>query len=274
MNNTDILINIQYPDNSKKYKKVSREVFINSNYDKLLNELQIFELKKNNKILINGILINGNKTYLNKINKNIITKKNNTNSKYNSLYIEIIPKLNGGFIMELFSAVINIFKLLAGIPRFFMYVGRLIVWLLQFLYFILVVAAGVFDKDGIFGLCKYIVGEIMFAPIKFIFHIIKNFVNNIGYMTIAGVMGADNVKRQDEEEPTEFHTETAYEEKCYRTGDGLVPFSVIIATILCPPIGVYMEYGLFGWINILICALLTLAFYFPGLIYALILLYC
>ena len=62
--------------------------------------------------------------------------------------------------------------------------------------------------------------------------------------------------------------------KCYKTADGTIPFTVIISTILCPPIGVFMEYGITGWFNILICALLTLMFYFPGLIYALILLYC
>jgi uncharacterized membrane protein YqaE (UPF0057 family) len=155
-----------------------------------------------------------------------------------------------------------------------MYVGRLIVWLLQFLYFIIAVLINVLDTDGILGLCKYIASEIIMAPFKFIFYMIKKAFNSFGYMTIAAVSGADNVTRQDEDEPTEFHSTTGYEEKCYRTSDGMIPFSVIIATVLCPPVGVFMEYGLFGWINILICALLTLAFYFPGLIYALILLYC
>ena len=94
----------------------------------------------------------------------------------------------------------------------------------------------------------------------------KNFLNSFGYMTVAAVAGADNVTRQDEEEPTEFHSTTGYEEKCYRTSDGLVPFSVIIATVLCPPVGVFMEYGITGWLNILICIMLTFLFYFPGLI--------
>ena len=62
--------------------------------------------------------------------------------------------------------------------------------------------------------------------------------------------------------------------KCYRTPDGQVPFSVIVATILLPPMGLFMEYGITGWINIIICGMLTLMFYFPGLIYALILIYC
>ena len=56
--------------------------------------------------------------------------------------------------------------------------------------------------------------------------------------------------------------------------DGKIPFNVIIGTIICPPLGVFMEYGLSGWINILTCILLCLFLYFPGLIYALICLYC
>ena len=62
--------------------------------------------------------------------------------------------------------------------------------------------------------------------------------------------------------------------KCFSTRTGKLPFGVIIGTILLPPLGVFMELGISGWINILVCVLLTLAFYFPGLIYALILLTC
>jgi uncharacterized membrane protein YqaE (UPF0057 family) len=273
--NTEIIISIQYPNNNKKYKKVSREFLVSSTYEKFLNELELLQYKKY-KILINGKITN---TYNHNKLKELYTNANentNVNEKSNSKYIqlEIIPNINGGFIAEFFSAIINIFKLLAGIPRLFMYVGRLIVWLLQFLYFIIAVLINVLDTDGILGLCKYIASEIIMAPFKFIFYMIKKAFNSFGYMTIAAVSGADNVTRQDEDEPTEFHSTTGYEEKCYRTSDGMIPFSVIIATVLCPPVGVFMEYGLYGWFNILICGLLTLAFYFPGLIYALILLYC
>ena len=63
-------------------------------------------------------------------------------------------------------------------------------------------------------------------------------------------------------------------EKCYETPPGQIPFTIIIMTVLCPPLGIFMQYGLSFWINIILCALLSLIFYFPGLIYALILLYC
>jgi uncharacterized membrane protein YqaE (UPF0057 family) len=53
-----------------------------------------------------------------------------------------------------------------------------------------------------------------------------------------------------------------------------VAFPVIISTVILPPMGLFMELGLKGWMNLLICSILTLFYYFPGLIYALIILYC
>lgn len=38
----------------------------------------------------------------------------------------------------------------------------------------------------------------------------------------------------------------------------------------CPPAGVFMAYGLQGWFQILICCLASLFYYFPGLVYAII----
>ena len=61
--------------------------------------------------------------------------------------------------------------------------------------------------------------------------------------------------------------------KCYLTNTNTVPFSIILGTILCPPIGVFMDMGLSGWFYILICIILTLLFYFPGLIYALLIIF-
>jgi len=61
--------------------------------------------------------------------------------------------------------------------------------------------------------------------------------------------------------------------KCYLTNTNTIPFSVILGTILCPPVGVFMDMGVTGWLNILICILLTLLFYIPGLVYALLIIY-
>lgn len=63
-------------------------------------------------------------------------------------------------------------------------------------------------------------------------------------------------------------------QKCYSQPDARVPIPVLLGTVIMPPMGLFMELGLKGWMNILICAILTLGYYFPGLVYALIILYC
>ena len=61
--------------------------------------------------------------------------------------------------------------------------------------------------------------------------------------------------------------------KCYLTNSNTVPFSVVLGTRVCPPRGVFMDMGLTGWLNIIVCILLTLLFYIPGLVYALLVIY-
>lgn len=245
------------------------------NYTKFIRKLNLgFKFNNNKiKILFNNIIITPN-NYKEKFLKYILSEQFN-NTKYGKQYnIEIIPRVKGGFVLDVLNAVINIFKLLVGIPKLILFILRFILWLIKFLIYMLSILLGILDKDGILALIKYIVSEIILAPFKFIIIYIKKFVNSIGNLTFIALSGADNIKYPDENEPTEFHNNKCNQEKCYRTSDGLVPFSVIITTILCPPLGVFMEYGLTGWFNILICSILTLAFYFPGLIYGLILLYC
>lgn len=56
--------------------------------------------------------------------------------------------------------------------------------------------------------------------------------------------------------------------RCYR-GIGANGYINVVAMIICPPLGVFMSYGLKGIFKILVCAGLTLLYYFPGLIYGL-----
>ena len=56
--------------------------------------------------------------------------------------------------------------------------------------------------------------------------------------------------------------------RCYK-GIGANGFINIVALIICPPLGVFMSYGLRGFLKILICSGLSLLYYFPGLIYGL-----
>ncbi len=62
--------------------------------------------------------------------------------------------------------------------------------------------------------------------------------------------------------------ETYMPMRCYKS-IGASSFMNIVAMIICPPLGVFMSFGLAGWLKILICCGLTIYYYFPGLFYAL-----
>lgn len=49
----------------------------------------------------------------------------------------------------------------------------------------------------------------------------------------------------------------------------IMPFRLLI-TFLCPPMGVFMAYGVRGFVQIGICAVLSLLLYVPGLVYGLV----
>jgi len=56
--------------------------------------------------------------------------------------------------------------------------------------------------------------------------------------------------------------------RCYK-GMGSNGYINIISTIICPPLGIFMAFGMKGWFKIAICSLLSLLYYIPGLVYAL-----
>ena len=197
-----------------------------------------------------------------------------SSSKVNNL--QWFTRQRGGFFMDLINFIMGLLKLVLFIPKIILWIVALILWLIKAAFFLFIYATKLIVKDGITGLVRYLILEVFMAPFNLIYTFLKLFVNWIGRNSIQAMWGADNVPDPGEDfEPSDRLRDGCAEgDKCYKTADGTIPFSVIIATVLCPPVGVFMEYGLAGWFNILICAMLTLVFYFPGLIYALILLYC
>ena len=131
--------------------------------------------------------------------------------------------------------------------------------------------------DDFGNVISTLVLSIVFAIFDMIKYLVRKVVNTVGPTIFNGFWGWDQV--QD----SEFdRTQAAYfdpskkrlTEKNYVDSDNKIPMSIIIGTVIFPPLGVFMEYGLSGWIQILISGFLTLCFYFPGLLYALICLYC
>jgi uncharacterized membrane protein YqaE (UPF0057 family) len=184
-------------------------------------------------------------------------------------------------VMAIANVFVILLKILTGLIK-------LIVWLIQFFLWFLIDFCNPLNlaTDFIGGITKItrllfaVMSDAFFGALKFFFNM---FITPI----FSGFWGWDSVLT--EKEKTDIYNKEAKEKqnpnglvesschgpnvKCFRTPDGQVPFTVILATILLPPMGLFMEFGLTSWINIVICGILTMVYYFPGLIYALILIY-
>ena len=209
-----------------------------------------------------------------------------TPGKNHLVNVEWFYPLKGGFIIETIEAVIGIFRFLLYIPKAFIWIGRMVTWCIKAITYLLVLVSQVLSKDGILGLVRFVSMEILMAPFILAGTFLRQIVNGFGQQTVGGwLTGADNAPDDNDPDrpvdpadsdnlPSDPACPNGSGRKCYRTQAGTVPTPVIIATVLFPPAGVFMELGLHGWLQILVCLLLTFMFYFPGLIYGLIDLYC
>lgn len=158
------------------------------------------------------------------------------------------------------------------------YLIKFVIWLVRFtIWFFLEVVNPIKFINDFIGTTKMLTFTILHSIFQFFIILIKKFVNYFGFTVFNGFWGWDKVVMDEwDYKYSEYHNcrDACRGQKCYKTNNDKVPFSIILGTVICPPIGVFMEYGVTGWLNILICIMLTAMFYFPGLIYALIVLYC
>ena len=197
-------------------------------------------------------------------------------NKHNEIYYQVHSRVLGGNPFKgLGERIKNGFKPLNAIPDFFDKVKKAGRWLfydlpkwlfteaLNPIAILNDAVAGVFDVlriialsflDAITGIFRYFI-NLVFEPIVSSFW---------GY-----------TPKESEKDPKDKKKKNcAPDQRCYEQPVSKVAFPVLISTIILPPMGLFMELGLKGWMNLLICAILTLFYYFPGLIYALIILYC
>tara|TARA_B100000902_G_scaffold398353_2_gene464835 strand:- start:1234 stop:1854 length:621 start_codon:yes stop_codon:yes gene_type:complete len=116
--------------------------------------------------------------------------------------------------------------------------------------------------DIFFGMLRYIVNTL-FTPI----------FGNIWGWDQSDLNKNSEINRKSGKKGNKKCNNKEGDAKCFSVDDDKVPFTVIIATIFMPPLGVFMRFGLSYWINIIICIGLTMLYYLPGLIYALLLLF-
>jgi uncharacterized membrane protein YqaE (UPF0057 family) len=219
-------------------------------YFKLNNKLlKINSYQKFNKIINN---ISTPYTYILINDKHY---KNINYAKFSSLpvinEININYKLNGGFINVIVEALVSIYKFMLLIPKILIWLVQFIIWLLRFAIFILISFFGLF-QGSLSDIVKNIIKIIIYEPINLIVKLIKK------------IFG-DGINKDKSDDPNY---------RCYGISeDGTIPTTILISTILCPPLGVFMMYGITGWLYILISAMLSLFYYIPGLTYAFVLFY-
>ena len=218
----------------------------------------------------------------------LIDLLNNKNSRIqNDIEIECFVRQYGGGILDdildvIFAVFDPIVKPIIGIGNVFIFLFQLLIWLGKFIYWFIFFIIWIFTDllnpitlvTDFWNSIILIVYTIFSVIMQILMALAAFFVNSIGGV-MQGFFGWDqsNLTYNDKNSKYFQEMDRIKGKKCYLTNDNKVPFSILLGTILCPPLGVFMDLGATGWFNIVICALLTILFYFPGLIYALMIIY-
>ncbi len=156
-----------------------------------------------------------------------------------------------------------------AIPRFFKWIFvDLFRWV--FLDFINPIYILADISRGIISVLRVII----LAILDFLSGILRKLVNMLFEPIVSNFWGYSPSESEIDPKDKSETVKCAKGKKCFQQPDTYIAFPVIISTVVLPPMGLFMELGLKGWMNIMLCAILTLFYYFPGLIYALIILYC
>lgn len=178
-----------------------------------------------------------------------------------------------GPFTKIFKALSGIFKAIGSIAKIFMKLPDIFIWAIDYIswLFLHFLNPAVWITD----LIKTIfigIKIVTMGILDMIAAFVRTMVNMVFSPIINGFWGDPKLSKLPNHNGEKMCE--SGDKKCYAQAKGTVPVPVLFATIILPPVGIFMEMGLKGWANILVTALLTLFFYFPGLIYALILLYC
>ena len=168
-------------------------------------------------------------------------------------------------VKEGFYSLKSIGKSLESMGKMFIALFKILGWLFKFIVYILSEVLNPFNlfKDlysGFVALPKVLINVIVRIVVTFSKYIVDKLLNPI----MNKVFGWDIKNEQSKGDK---------EKKCYKADEGKVPMSVILSTIVLPPLGVFMRFGLRRWMDIFIAGGLSILYYFPGLIYALVLIY-
>lgn len=170
----------------------------------------------------------------------------------------------GSILKAIGNALVDIGKAIIGAFKYLVILVKLIVWIFRFAIFIL---TDILRPDKVVYDCT--IGGMNMA--RSVIKILHKLIAKIGIIFMNSIMG--NIYKQFFGWDYGRGKGDKSKDKCYKTEEGKVPMNVLIGTIILPPLGVFMEFGLKAWSNILITSALTMLFYVPGLFYALLLIY-
>ena len=248
---------------TKNIKTIADIIIYNNNYNNYNNYY----------IISNGKIISKNTS----INQLFTSHISNTHiSNTHIIYIDIIERQNGGDVFsDLLNAIIQIGNFFIMLYKIIKWIGLFLYWNLNFLLWLLndFLNPKHIMKEFVNSM-SVIVIAICRIPFDILLSLFGLSVNMVGGWT-QGFWGWDQSSLTQKDRDSNYFKKMNKNnsKKCYLTDTNTIPFSILLGTILCPPIGVFMDMGLTGWLNILICILLTLFFYIPGLIYALLIIY-
>jgi uncharacterized membrane protein YqaE (UPF0057 family) len=271
INDKNYILDIFDIINVKKIKTINELIiYLQNNYTNTKNEY--LSLFKNYFILFNNKLISNDTNLYTLFNQ----KDTETHEKYEKYYIfELIEKQNGGGIISSFMSIIKIGEFFVQLGKFIEWLLKFILWFVRFMIWFFMDFLNPVNLIGDFYKSIMLITiTICRAPFELIMASFKICINILGGW-MQGFWGWDqsSVSKRDRDSNYFKKIQRSKGKKCYLTSSNTIPFSIILGTILCPPIGVFMDLGLTGWLNIIICVLLTLLFYLPGLVYALLVIY-
>jgi len=271
--NLNIIIQLQNTQNqvNNNYTKNISNTTPNTTPINYTPQHKTYNNYKNYYILNNNHLINKNESISNYINNHNQINISNTTI----LYLTICERQKGGNILDMFKTISKLGTFFGMIYKFLLWLVKFLLWFIQFLLWLFLdLLNPITLLTDFFNSLLTIVIAICRLPYDIFMALFSLSVNTLGGW-MQGFWGWDqsSLTQYDKESNYFKHMNKNKGKKCYLTNTNTVPFSILLGTILCPPIGVFMDMGLTGWLNVLICILLTLLFYIPGLVYALLIIY-
>jgi uncharacterized membrane protein YqaE (UPF0057 family) len=169
-------------------------------------------------------------------------------------------------IKETFGLGSDVKNIAQGIGSFF----KVIFWVFKFLFYFISELLNPFNLfNDLFTSFVSLPRIIINVIVRIVVSFSKYMVNKIFNPIINKAFGWDLNVDIDDDNKDVLRTD----KKCYKADEGALPNTVIISTVLLPPLGIFMRFGLQKWLEILIAGALTMLYYIPGLIYSFIMIW-